>query len=187
MIIIKKYIKIILLVLVVILIFFIINTTRKIIIFGELEDKVVMLNTKDNIYYRAENEFQIGETYKKSNQVKTIITDKKTNEKQVTYDIESTNIIVNYAKHFNLFEKIKSGITASITTEKVNGKICYVISDKSNINWAVPKDCRDVKIYVEKETGLPIKHIIEYEDKTEIYTYHYSFDTVTDEDMKNEN
>ena len=125
--------------------------------------------------------------YKKDNQVKMNLTDKKTNEKQVIYDNRDTNIIVNYAEHYTFFERIKSGITARITTEKVDDKICYVISDKGNINWAVPEECRDIRIYVEKETGLPIKYIVEYKDKEEVYTYEYSFDIVTDEDMKKEN
>lgn len=183
----KKYVKIILLILLVVLIFFIINTVRKITIFGGLENKVIALNMKDNIYSKLENELQICETYKKDNQVKINLTDKKTNEKQVIYDNNDTNIIVNYAEHLNFFERIKSSITASITTEKVDGKICYVISDKGNINWSVPTDCKNMKIYVEKETGLPIKHIVEYKDKEDVYTYEYSFDIVTDENIKKEN
>ena len=182
----KKYTKIILLILLVALIFFVSNTIRKIVIFGELEDKIVKLNTKDNIYCKMESGTQVVEIYKKDKQVKINLTDKRTNEKQVTYDDENTNVIVNYAEHLNFFERIKSSITASIITEKVDDKNCYVISDKNNINWAVPSDCKDMKIYVEKETGLPIKHIVEYKEKEEVCTYEYSFDSVTDEEMRKE-
>ena len=79
----KKYTKIILLILLVALIFFVSNTIRKIVIFGELEDKIVKLNTKDNIYCKMESGTQVVEIYKKDKQVKINLTDKRTNEKQV--------------------------------------------------------------------------------------------------------
>ena len=185
----NKYVKIILVVLLIALILFISNIIRKIAIFSELEDKVNALNARDNIYLKSESDTEIFEQYKKDGQIKFRLTNKKTNEVKVTYgDINDyKDTIINYAEHLSLFEKIKSGITAHISTEILNGKKYYVISDMSNINWAVTQDIKNIKIYVEKETGLLIKYIATYEEREKIYTYEYLFDTVTDVDMQKEN
>ena len=48
----------------------------------------------------------------------------------------------------------------------------------------MPTDCENMKVYVEKETGLPIKHIVDYKDREEIYTYEYAFGIVKDADIQ---
>ena len=180
----KKILLVLLVILIIIVLFFIINTIRKISILGDLENKVISLNARDNIYSKMESNYEISEMYKKDNIVKISLTKKDTNDNQVVLGNTETykNIIVNYAEHLNFFEKLKSGITSSISKEEIDGKICYVISDKGNINWSVPTDCENMKVYVEKETGLPIKHIVDYKDREEIYEY--AFGIVKDADIQ---
>lgn len=181
----KKILVIFLILLLLILLFFVYNTIRKFIIFTNLENKISNLNTQNNIYSKSENNSQILEKYKKGTKIKTVLTNKDTNEIKISYEDSSDNsdIIGNYATHFSSFEKLKSSVTAHISTEKISGKKYYVISDKNNINWSIPDDCQSMKVYFEKETGLPIKIIVEYKEKTEEYTYTYTFDTVTDSDV----
>lgn len=49
----------------------------------------------------------------------------------------------------------------------------------------LPVNCDNLKVYIEKETGLIWKEVLIFEDGTEeTTTYEYSFDTVTDDDIQ---
>ena len=182
----KNYVKIILIVVLVLLVVFIADTVRKIMIFETLEDKAIALNTRENIYRKEEHDYFISEEFKKDNQIKLKTTNKETGKTEISYREvkEDDEVVPNYVKHLTFFERIKSGVTASIKTEKIGEASFYVISDMNNINWAIPDGCKDMRMYIEKDTGLLMKCVREYEDKEEISIFNYSFGTVTDEDMQ---
>ena len=47
----------------------------------------------------------------------------------------------------------------------------------------VSENCTNDILYVEKETGMPIKRIIKYNDKQEEIYFKYKFGAVSDEDL----
>lgn len=166
--------------------------------------------------YNSANEFQTVETYKKDDIVKTIIETKKqdgTNDKiiqiiyptlrkvyfnnipsenMISYNEDNNgyinNIIINYAKSYNLLEKIGNSVTSKLKTEEVDGKKCYVISILNNSNAAYEVGTTKMLVYIEKENLLPIKILqIINKDGSEIEyltTCEYKFDNVTDQDLK---
>lgn len=76
---------------------------------------------------------------------------------------------------------------AKVTTQKVDGKACYVVTiypQKQDIadypRVRLEETAKKVKLYYEKERGLPLKAEVEYDDNTEIVTYDYVFDSVDD-------
>lgn len=87
--------------------------------------------------------------------------------------------------------KIQLVSNMKIFSQKLNEKDCYVIEqrlDNPNAYTTLEESgdgVKKVQLSVEKETGLPVQKVVIYEDrKEEVTTYEYSFDTVTDEDMK---
>lgn len=99
------------------------------------------------------------------------------------------NIVDNY--FYGNIEGIKSTIwyalNSKITTKKVDGKACYVVTiypQKNEIGdyprVRLEETAKKVKLYYEKERGLPLKAEVEYNDNTEIVTYDYAFDVTDD-------
>ena len=101
-----------------------------------------------------------------------------TNYGDVISNYVSTNIL-------GVMEKISFIITSKISTQNEEDKECYVISNNNNPNSFKPEGRKDLEVYIEKETGLPIKSIETYDDGQEIITtYEYAFDIVTDDDVQ---
>lgn len=107
--------------------------------------------------------------------------------KNKTNSLENSNI---HLKMDNLFKEIKATFLYSIELNSYrNGKECYVIKEKNkkNTNW---------EIWIDKETGLPVREInrestkifyagtdIVKDVRDDIKEYSYEFNTVTDEDV----
>jgi len=102
-------------------------------------------------------------------------------------NINNTTIIMNYAESIALSEKIVNSIVTKIKTEELDGKECYVIHGLHNGNIMYEAGIEKVVVYIEKETGLPLKRLDIAKEKEFIITYEYKFDVVTDEDMKEPN
>lgn len=207
----KKGVKIfaILLVVLIVALLFGINI-RKAIIISDLNEKVIQQNAKNNIYVKFQTANINEEIYKKDNIVKTILEDKE-NQKKVTKITNGTtrmqytesatentlstyedttnygDVISNYVSTniLGVMEKISFIITSKISTQNEEDKECYVISNNNNPNSFKPEGRKDLEVYIEKETGLPIKSIETYDDGQEIITtYEYAFDIVTDDDVQ---
>lgn len=207
----KKGVKIFAILLVVLIVALLFGTIiRKAIIISDLNEKVIQQNAKNNIYVKFQTANINEEIYKKDNIVKTILEDKE-NQKKVTkitngttrmqytesatentlstYE-DTTNygyVISNYVSTniLGVMEKISFIITSKISTQNEEDKECYVISNNNNPNSFKPEGRKDLAVYIEKETGLPIKSIETYDDGQEIITtYEYAFDIVTDDDVQ---
>lgn len=207
----KKGVKIFAILLVVLIVALLFGTIiRKAIIISDLNEKVIQQNAKNNIYVKFQTANINEEIYKKDNIVKTILEDKE-NQKKVTKITNGTtrmqytesatentlstyedttnygDVISNYVSTniLGVMEKISFIITSKISTQKEEDKECYVISNNNNPNSFKPEGRKDLAVYIEKETGLPIKSIETYDDGQEIITtYEYAFDIVTDDDVQ---
>lgn len=207
----KKGVKIFAILLVVLIVALLFGTIiRKAIIISDLNEKVIQQNAKNNIYVKFQTANINEEIYKKDNIVKTILEDKE-NQKKVTKITNGTtrmqytesatentlstyedttnygDVISNYVSTniLGVMEKISFIITSKISTQNEEDKECYVISNNNNPNSFKPEGRKDLEVYIEKETGLPIKSIETYDDGQEIITtYEYAFDIVTDDDVQ---
>lgn len=106
-------------------------------------------------------------------------------------DTSSYSAIVNLAYATSIPEQILNSILTTITTAEIDGKECYELSSKYNSNFIYSQNGKEMKAYVEKETGLPVK-IVEVinengQETKNITKYNYKFDSVTDEDIKEPN
>lgn len=207
----KKGVKIFAILLVVLIVALLFGTIiRKAIIISDLNEKVIQQNAKNNIYVKFQTANINEEIYKKDNIVKTILEDKE-NQKKVTKITNGTtrmqytesatentlstyedttnygDVISNYVSTniLGVMEKISFIITSKISTQNEEDKECYVISNNNNPNSFKPEGRKDLEVYIEKETGLPIKSIETYDDGQEIITtYEYAFDIVTDDEVQ---
>lgn len=111
------------------------------------------------------------------------------NKNKVSY------IIVNYVDYTTFstfFEKLHDVFSTRITTSVVNGKECFLFSSLSHTQYVYEKNATDLKIYIDKKTGLPIKVIetLKLDDGTEvekIMEYKFEFNNVSKEDLKEPN
>lgn len=79
----------------------------------------------------------------------------------------------------NLKDKIESIIFPninstyfSVISTSCNGKKCYLIKDKNN------------ESYIDKETGMAVRHIEKNNENDLVIDYDYKFNIVTDNDIK---
>ena len=100
----------------------------------------------------------------------------------------SQNIVGNFVGADTIFHTIFNSIVSKITSEKIGEKEYYAVEGLYNTNFLYGQDTKNVKVYLDKETGLAIKMIEfveeEGEKKEYITTYEYKFDTITDKDME---
>lgn len=97
----------------------------------------------------------------------------------------NTNVISNAVATDGFWSKLNFSLLSHITTELIEDTEYYVLENKHNSNFMLPVNCDNLKVYIEKETGLIWKEVLIFEDGTEeTTTYEYSFDTVTDDDIQ---
>lgn len=205
--------KKILMVIAIILIIFVMLTLRKFMIFTDLNNKNKEQQSNTNVYTKVITEQITTEAYRKGNIVKIVnerngivmtqltkpeyrivYTDDGVNKTRNVYDSyydrelwdENQNIILNFADYFTLSEKIWNSICSKIKTETVDGQEYYVLSGH-NTRFMYDVNSIDLKVYINKNTGLPLK-IVETIDENgnirdKITMYEYQFDIVTDEDV----
>lgn len=99
--------------------------------------------------------------------------------------------IINFAYNSNIFEKIVDSIVTNIKSVEIEGKKCYELTSKYNSNFIYSENTEEMKSYIEKDSGVPIK-LIEIinnngENIEKVTTYKYQFNIVTDEDIKEPN
>ena len=116
-------------------------------------------------------------------------------EKNGNVEFESENddggsnhlILSSATSSDNLFDLFYNNIVTSIKTESLDGTDCYVLTSRHNSSWIYNENCKEIQVYVEKETGLikQVKNILEVDgqEKEDIRTSEYSFGTVTDADI----
>ena len=87
----------------------------------------------------------------------------------------------------NLFDLFYNSIVTSIKTENLDGTDCYVLTSKHNSSWLYDENCKEIQVYVDKETGLvkQVKNILEIDgqEQEDIRSSEYSFGKVTDADI----
>lgn len=183
---------------------------RKVNILKSIDEKIDGYNAKDNAYVKIVSGKETTERYKKGYNVKfvtptnfnivkasgtmgTIYTYTEKDGKKVMQKTENVNVRVTMLENCadtvtdGLSSKVQLARSTKISSTKVDGKDCYVLSqDKSKEypTWYFPDGCSNVTFYVEKDTGLPIKRITKFADREEVMTFEYSFDTVTDADLE---
>lgn len=193
---------------------FLINTFRKYTILNDLSEKSYNYVTSENYHQVAtyDRNFESGdntkvETYRKGNTVKNVMyspvrgiittiysttagskmfIDGK-NGKIMTYDNNNKSLWIA-AQPQNMIgdAKLLISMFTGVHSEELEGKKCYVLSGKM-LCTVRTGDVKLYKIYVDKETGLPIQ--IEREENVEgelqkvTTKYSYQFDSVKDENL----
>lgn len=208
-----KYIAIVLLVLCMIVI---VLTARKMIIFHTIQEKIAKYENSTNLYVKTVSErsatvesfekFILGDLEKdviiskdKPTKVTQYLTPTQrtmyidSGEKKVmniSHDenvLTSTTKVVNYVGYDNFIILLGNAFLTRVTEEKMDGKECYVVSGYVN-GFLYTQDTIEVKVYIDKETGLTKKlvEVVKEEGKKKEYTitYTYQLDSVTLEDMQ---
>lgn len=103
----------------------------------------------------------------------------------------SYSVIRNFAYATSLPERILDAIVTKIKLVEIDNKQCYELSSTHNSNFLYSENTSEMKAYVEKDTGLPVKMIEVVnengERKENISTFECKFNIVTDEDIKEPN
>ncbi len=184
---------------------------RKISILSNLDKKMESANEAKNLSVKIVSQNQTSTRYRKDNKVKfvtpsntTIVDTRGTLATLYLYKEENGKKIVqktdNLTVHITMLEncadlvqdtlsdQIQLARSTKISSQNVDGKACYALTQKAKSgypSWLFPEGCESVTFYVEKTTGLPIKRVVQNIDKTQdVMIFEYSFNTVTDEDMK---
>lgn len=190
----KKFLKILCIILLVLLVIVLIHTTRNYLIISKLQNQITEYSNSTN--YHAKTVSTLGEGvplyidyYKKDNRSLQImqresgnivsISKRYSDGKDVRTYIEAgddkavyingTDVLL-YDKIYNqlettgLFEKLLKSALSIISSDEIEGKSCYVVF--------VPQN----KLYVDKETGLLVKNIIQ----EQYVDYEFEFNNVDD-------
>jgi len=113
-------------------------------------------------------------------------------KEMASYDRDNSevenNMIVNFADYTTLFEGLSNAITSKIKVEEIDGKKCYILSSLSNSNIIYEEGTTEALVYIEKDTGIPIKIVSTINkngsDTKNTITYEYKFDCVTENDIE---
>ena len=161
-----------------------------------IEDNVIVeLYKKDaDFKYIVDNGIQRMTTYKIDNIVTRFIDTKLDNRNERIMDVvEDKNnefnytTMMDYVNNDNVFEKIVNSMVSLIKTENLNGKECLVLINKgAYANYMYSGDLEKMKVYIDKETGLPVTAIEEYNSgkNQRIVNYEYQLGAVTDSDLE---
>lgn len=195
--------KVIVLVICLLVFIFLINIGRKMYLIANIQEKASKLGEKENYSWNWKMENKEITTYRKGE--KAIIIMDTENAKVIfakngnlvnTYTENSNGKMARLNQEEELYNIIKlpniiskknvsmfDVVNSKISSESIEGKECYLIESSSEAfisHTSVDK----VQIFIEKETGLPIK-VVEYDDKNEKKTanYKYDFDKTTDENL----
>ena len=207
---IKKYnkkLKTLKTIIILILIIFITILGRKAIILSSLSEKAkenqaydnyyIKLNSYQGDYFITTEIYNKGEDYLRTwtrfstdtQEIQKMIYYKKGNDQILLQEIgenkykkksfiEGQIYPVTYIPT-NLKDKIESIIFPninstyfSVTSTSCNGKKCYLIKNKNN------------ESYIDKETGMAVRHIEKNNENDLVIDYDYKFNIVTDDDIK---
>ena len=100
----------------------------------------------------------------------------------------SYTAIRNYAYSISIQQRILDSLFTKIVTANIDGKECYKLSSLLNSNFLYSQDTTELSVFIEKDTGLPVKMIEKIDtdgnEKENVTTFEYKFNVVTDEDIK---
>ena len=189
----RKYVKFMIILFLILFLILVLDITRKFIILNNCTKKISETNYYMKVISYSGENIIITEKYLKDDTsiVKMIKNDSKyviyrspENEKMIATINGITETITdpNQIPNINLNPNDKSLVTPTIGTaiavrissEKCNGKDCYLIEDYNG-----------VRVWIEKDTGLMIRTMneISYNNDTEfnnVNDYFYRFNQVTD-------
>lgn len=199
----KTVLKVTLLVICLLISIFLINTGRKMYLLSNMQDKASKLSEKENYCWNWKMENKEITTYRKGEKAIVIMDTENTkttfakNGNLVntytegpdgkTASLNEEEELNNLVELPNILSKeninILDVVNAKISSETIDEKECYLIESSSDAfisHIGVAK----VQIFIEKETGLPIR-MVEYDDKNEKTTtdYTYEFDKVIDKNL----
>lgn len=190
----KKFLKILGIILVALIVIALIHTTRNYLIISRLQNKITEYSNSNNYhaktvstlgegiplyldYYRKDNKSlqimqrQTGEvvnTMKRFSDGKDVRTYIEAGDNKAVYvngtDVLLYDKIYNQLETNNLSQKLLHSLVAIIFSDEIEGKSCYVISVPNN------------KLYIDKETGLLVKNIIQ----EQYVDYEFEFNNVDD-------
>lgn len=117
--------------------------------------------------------------------------DKFFDEKNEKFDPVFPAYVDNYTNCINFYDLILSAIHTRIKNVEIDGKKCYQLSGNNSplfLYYGTSEEYISMELYLEKDTGIPVKQIeklnIDDNNVEYITDFEYSFDVVTDEDMK---
>ncbi|MCI9015621.1 MAG: hypothetical protein HFJ53_00395 [Clostridia bacterium] len=103
----------------------------------------------------------------------------------------SYSVIMNFTYNTNILERILSALVTKIKTIEIDGIKCYELSNLFNSKFLYSQNAIGLKIYINKETGLPVKAVElvnnNGNERKNITTYEYKFNKVTKEDVEEPN
>lgn len=204
--------RIFFIILAILLIGFILLMGRKVIVFSQLDKKLVGYENRKNIYSKKTylDTGEVIEQYRKDGIQKTIITRKDEDGKEVKlievikenkrtlYSEEDNNrhLIVDNGKLSDVQEENKIIENTEILSS-IKNKVLASFAFKMKSVELEGKKCYELSVnsgdlkiqeYVDKDTGLPVKSLKEIKEKDQTKKrealYEYRFDVVTDEDVK---
>lgn len=204
----KKYkilLKIIIIAICLILLIVLINIGRKTYILTKITEKSQELSQNENYYWNVKIGDREISTYRNGEKALTIMdnglmTISKNEDLVNTYidgpegkiarlneKEDNPNLLIKLPGLIlkeNISPVIISAFNSKISGVVEEGKESYLIESSADA-FIIHASTEKVQIFIDKETGLPIK-MIEYnnEGETTTTTYKYEFNEVTDEDLK---
>ena len=154
------------------------DTIKAILNYKDSDTKVIQVasGTTRTVYTESNAESDAEDSADSNTEKKAYVNENET---------LNTNVISNAVATDGFWSKLNFSLLSHITTELLEDTEYYVLENKHNSNFMLPVNCDNLKVYIEKETGLIWKEVLIFEDGTEeTTTYEYSFDTVTDDDIQ---
>lgn len=204
----KDIVELILLIIILAIIFVIVLKT---IILSSIIGKERKYEETGNVYekitFEDSENVKSYNIYKKGNKVKTVIYTKKkgkvtqyaelngdeyssitseTNSETENYEGKTFDVTLNYFFSETIWDIINDAMICNIGSETTeDGTKCYVFKNMYDRDTLDENNIKDVKLYIDKSTGLPAQRVEEYNDgTTNTIKFEFSFDTVTDKDVK---
>lgn len=165
-------------------------------------------NVCERITFNDSNTVKSYNIYKKGNKVKNIIytrksgkitnyaelnddfsytTEGETNKETEEYKGRIIDATVNYFLADTIWDVINDALICKIGTETVaDGTKCYVFENMYDHQKLKEEGIKNVKLYIDRSTGLPVQRVEKNEDgTTNTIEFKFVFNTVTDRDVKN--
>ena len=208
----KKFSKIIGIVLLVLIVAFLVHIIRNFIIISSIQGKNSEYKSSNNLHYtvkvnRTDSE-ELTEVFIKDNVSKAVLTHKdkngnqtkmiqviNSNERKNYYETGDSKIVkiytdgskgISFEPYFYSYEIFKNKFSDAITLFIGYENNSYVLNGFCS-SLLYDENILEGKMYINKETGLVEKIVEKVKNNNEIseisYSYEYSFNTVTDNDL----
>lgn len=164
-------------------------------------------NVYEKISFENANNLKSYNIYKKNDKVKTIIYTKRsgkitcytelnedsyssfegeTNKETEEYEGKIFDVTFNYFFADTIWDIINDALICKIGTETTEEGIkCYVFENMYDKAKLKEEGIKNVKLYIDKSTGLPVQRVEENDDgSSNTIRFEFTFNTVTDRDVK---